>query len=151
LFCGQRAARVTLFEPGESAERTQRHGLLLQVDFIGQTSVAPPAGEEREELLSVLATAEAAALHAFSPELATFFCSDCGLAYCARHWLALDTFDDGFYGATYGVCPRGHRKMFEFAGGESVPTWRYPVGLGMASPGDQNSLGKFGGTNVKQE
>jgi len=57
-------------------------------------------------------------------------------AYCRSHWNTETTFDDGFYDATYGTCPRGHRRMAAGSAGGLVtgvvaaarsrcsPSWR---------------------------
>jgi hypothetical protein len=48
-------------------------------------------------------------------ELASFYCTDCGLNYCSAHWGAYVLVDDDFYDCTMGICPGGHRHMI--AGG----------------------------------
>jgi hypothetical protein len=58
--------------------------------------------------------ASAAALHALDPELAPFYCPDCGKTYCGEHWRREDVFEDShFHEGIRGTCPEGHERLLE--------------------------------------
>ena len=46
-------------------------------------------------------------------EYAPFWCWRCEKVWCIDHWRLQVTFDDGFYDATYGTCPAGHKQMLD--------------------------------------
>ncbi len=55
-----------------------------------------------------------AKLRSVEPEYAPFWCKTCRQSFCRDHWEPLDvTLDDGFYDATYGTCPNGHRQKVD--------------------------------------
>lgn len=39
------------------------------------------------------------------------YCPECQTTYCGLHYNAQEEFDEGFYDCTYGVCPRGHKRL----------------------------------------
>jgi hypothetical protein len=39
------------------------------------------------------------------------YCPECRTTYCRVHYNAQETFDEGFYDCTYGVCPKGHKRL----------------------------------------
>ncbi|MHA2399278.1 MAG: hypothetical protein ACXADU_10380 [Promethearchaeota archaeon] len=41
------------------------------------------------------------------------FCPECDKIYCWEHYNAKVEYDDGFYDATYGECPQGHKRMID--------------------------------------
>ena len=42
------------------------------------------------------------------------YCKECGKIYCGKHWETKMVFEsDGWYDCTYGICPKGHRKMVD--------------------------------------
>ena len=41
------------------------------------------------------------------------YCPECDKIYCWEHYNAWEEYDDGFYDCTYGVCPKGHRRMID--------------------------------------
>ncbi len=51
--------------------------------------------------------ADPAALRRIDPELAPFYCPDCGQNYCRADWRSYVVFDEGFYDGTMGRCPAG--------------------------------------------
>ena len=74
-------------------------------------AVAPVAYETVRE---ALAAADAGALHRVSRQWAPCYCPTCKCCYCVSHWDTEIRFDDDFpswYDATYGICPRGHRRL----------------------------------------
>ena len=53
-------------------------------------------------------------LRELNPEYANFWCPECSASYCKEHWAPIEPeMDEGFYDATYGTCPRGHREMLD--------------------------------------
>lgn len=50
-------------------------------------------------------------IYAIDREFAPYFCPQCDRNYCDKHWLRETLYDEGFYDAEYGICPKGHRKM----------------------------------------
>ncbi|MFX1426479.1 MAG: hypothetical protein ACFFBE_08500 [Promethearchaeota archaeon] len=41
------------------------------------------------------------------------YCPKCDKIYCWEHYNAIEEYDDGFYDCTYGVCPKGHKRMID--------------------------------------
>jgi len=41
------------------------------------------------------------------------YCPDCDKIYCRFHYNAYEEYDEGFYDCTYGVCPKGHKRMID--------------------------------------
>ena len=65
-----------------------------------------------KDAAAVLASVEA--LLAINPEYVHFWCPKCAATYCREHWYPIDpTMDEGFYDATYGTCPKGHKVMLD--------------------------------------
>jgi hypothetical protein len=63
---------------------------------------------------AILDRGDLEALAAVDPEYANFRCPECRKPYCKDHWSDVDwVSDEGFYDATYGVCPEGHRVMID--------------------------------------
>ena len=56
---------------------------------------------------------DAAALFAINPEYAPIWCPRCTASYCGDDYRSWVTFDEGFYDATYGVCPEGHERELD--------------------------------------
>jgi hypothetical protein len=48
-----------------------------------------------------------------SPEGVDAYCPDCDKIYCWEHYNAWEEYDDGFYDCTYGICPKGHKRMID--------------------------------------
>lgn len=65
-------------------------------------------------VLAALGAGDARALHALDLEFVPFWCPRCDTAYCGRHWITWDLFDDGFFDEKRGRCPAGHeRKLLD--------------------------------------
>ncbi len=41
------------------------------------------------------------------------YCPECDKIYCWEHYDAREEYDDGFYDCTYGICPKGHKRMID--------------------------------------
>ncbi len=41
------------------------------------------------------------------------YCPECDMIYCGEHIRTEVTFDDGFYDCTYGICPKGHKRIID--------------------------------------
>ena len=50
-------------------------------------------------------------LYATDIEFAPYYCPNCNLNYCSQHWHIQITYDEGYYDAETGTCPKGHKKM----------------------------------------
>lgn len=126
--CGGIAAVVTLVEPGDplpdapgSPPGTPGLGALTAAAFPDRGQLVIEGGPVSKAVGFVtpatvavaLAGPDAALLYAIDPELAPFWCPSCGASYCADHYRSWVTFDEGFYDATYGVCPEGHERMLD--------------------------------------
>lgn len=67
-----------------------------------------------DELKAALHDGSVEALLAINPEYVHFWCPKCAATYCREHWYPIDpTMDEGFYDATYGTCPKGHKVMLD--------------------------------------
>ena len=70
----------------------------------------------RSALDRALSTGDADALYRMNPEFVPAWCPTCGASYCQVHWdLEMVVADDhpGWYEATYGTCPEGHRRKID--------------------------------------
>jgi hypothetical protein len=56
---------------------------------------------------------DADTLYRIDPEYVPSYCPQCQKHYCRKHWLTNTTFNEGFYDATYGVCPHGHTRKLD--------------------------------------
>ena len=113
--CGDLAAIVALRAPSDQKPDWDDFGpdqWKLEVDGPVRTSHWILGDIGRVE--AALRDGSIAALRAINPEYANFWCSLCAAVYCGVHWKPIETvFDEGFYDATYGTCPRGHRVMLD--------------------------------------
>jgi len=41
------------------------------------------------------------------------FCPDCDKIYCRNHYNVTEEWDEGYYDCSYGICPKGHRRMID--------------------------------------
>ncbi len=41
------------------------------------------------------------------------YCPECDKIYCWEHYDAKEEYDEGFYDCTYGICPKGHKRMID--------------------------------------
>ena len=102
--CGAVAAEV----------RTERDG--VAVEGIGGTTWITAAGLPHRSILRAIARADAPGLFALNPEFVPCWCPPCAGCYCKAHWrLEVAGADDhpGWYDATYGTCPQGHRRKLD--------------------------------------
>jgi len=126
--CGGIAALVTLLSPGDPLPDMSGptpgvpDRALLGRDVLADRPwlviVGGPVSKavsvfQADAVAAALDQADAAALYVADAELAPFWCPACGAAYCAGHYRAWATFDDGFYDATHGECPAGHERMLD--------------------------------------
>jgi len=121
--CGEVAATVTLLPPGVANPAVAAAGLPSSAAFeelwrlsIDGGPVPMSVGPVRKprRVAAALAVADLEGLADIDVEYANFRCPTCASAYCRAHWSAVvPEWDDGFYDATYGTCPRGHRVMLD--------------------------------------
>jgi hypothetical protein len=70
----------------------------------------------RRDLDRAIAAADVDVLYGLNPELVPAWCPTCAASYCQKHWrLEVAGADDhpGWYEATYGTCPEGHRRVLD--------------------------------------
>lgn len=107
--CGDEAGLVRLFGPPSGGE-------VVRDSFTSRLTLRL-APEDFERVRLILVAGDAAALHEFDPEVASFYCPDCRACYCGDHWASRNVFDDedGFtwHDSIRGRCPRGHERMLE--------------------------------------
>jgi hypothetical protein len=99
--CGATAARLTLL--GHT---------LVRSGFLGVASFDVPSGS-LEAVSTWVREGDFGSLMSVDSEYVPFWCRQCEQAWCQEHWSAEVSFDDGFYDATYGVCPAGHRQKLD--------------------------------------
>ena len=113
--CGELAATLELFEPtaepagpddlGHDHWRLRAHGPVPVTHWILR---------DLDALRTALRAGTVAALLGVDPEYVGFWCPQCAAVYCAQHWSPIEReMDEGFYDATYGTCPKGHRVMLD--------------------------------------
>ena len=92
--------------------RRQGDGVAL-AGFLGSTWLRVDRIKDAERAIRA---ADAAALHGLHPELQPAWCPSCGASYCQAHWQRIVAGADdhpGWYEATYGTCPEGHRRTLD--------------------------------------
>lgn len=67
----------------------------------------------RDDLLAWARSKDVSSLHAHLPEGLDAYCPSCQRVYCRTHYQTEVIYDEGFYDATYGTCPAGHRRMID--------------------------------------
>ena len=68
---------------------------------------------KHEELIKMIKEKDLNKIISINSEWVSFFCFDCDQPYCRDHWEIDVTHDDTFYDASYGTCPKGHRKKLD--------------------------------------
>ncbi|MFW9896985.1 MAG: hypothetical protein ACFFD7_14360 [Candidatus Thorarchaeota archaeon] len=68
------------------------------------------------ELFKILENQDLLSAHKFMRKHHSFegmdtYCPECDKIYCWEHYNGWEEYDDGFYDCTYGVCPKGHKRM----------------------------------------
>lgn len=86
--------------------------------FLGSTwlTAAGLDKAQRRELDLAIDAADPGRLHRIDSEFAPCWCPTCEASYCQAHWRTeVQGADDhpGWYEATYGTCPEGHRRKLD--------------------------------------
>ena len=101
---------------GEVAVVVARQGAGVETSgFLGRSWRRVEPGQRRQ-VDRAIRTSDAVALHALHPELQPAWCPGCQGSYCGAHWRReVAGADDhpGWYEATYGTCPEGHRRALD--------------------------------------
>ena len=63
------------------------------------------------ELVDLFQKNDLAKIHSIDREYVPFYCPECDESYCKDHWHRWIEYDEGFYDADYGECPKGHKRM----------------------------------------
>ena len=98
---------------------SRQDGGITVTGFLGTTWLAAStarAGVSRRDIDRAIRAGDAAALHRMNPEFAAAWCPECGACYCRPHWVAVAAGADdhpGWYDATHGTCPEGHRRVLD--------------------------------------
>jgi hypothetical protein len=71
-----------------------------------------------EILFKILQEKDLILIHNFMKKHHSFegldaYCPECDRIYCWEHYDATEEYDDGFYDCTYGICPKGHKRMID--------------------------------------
>jgi hypothetical protein len=112
-ICERVAATVSLLPPGASDALILRDMWHLTIAG-GPVPMSVGPVREQEDVAAALQAGDAAALARFDREYANFRCPSCEACYCVDHWSdVIPEMDEGFYDATWGTCPRGHRVMLD--------------------------------------
>lgn len=123
--CGNVASTVTLVPPGQPDPRLTPEppgvppGISTvftrwsQLSIDGGPVSVTIGPVPMEDVAIALGAANAAALFAIDPELAPFWCPECGASYCREHYRSFEVYDDGFFDRVRGVCPKGHERTLE--------------------------------------
>ena len=115
--CGEVAARVSLLPPGEvgpGSEVSAFAGMWRLVIEGGPVPMTVGPVREWRAVAAALAARDLERLAAVHAEYANFRCPLCRAGYCREHWSdVIPERDEGFYDATFGTCPNGHRVMLD--------------------------------------
>lgn len=110
--CGEPAATVRLISPTGNADEIGGDQWKVEVD--GPVPTTHWVLRGLEEIKIAIADRSISALAMINPEYTNFRCPKCNAVYCRKHWQPIEPeMDEGFYDATYGTCPRGHRVMLD--------------------------------------
>jgi hypothetical protein len=94
----------------------RRRNQVVVTGFLGSTWLAAAGSPRKVSLDRAVADADAVALYDLNPEFVPAWCPTCSASYCQGHWrLEVAGADDhpGWYEATYGTCPKGHRRKLD--------------------------------------
>jgi len=75
--------------------------------------------EHEEKIFNRLERKEIYEVHSYLektgvlPEGIDAFCPDCDKIYCRNHYNVTEEWDEGYYDCSYGICPKGHRRMID--------------------------------------
>ena len=113
--CGGLAATVELVGPTPEPSGPDDIGYdQWKVKIDGPVPVTHWVLRGLEGLQIALREASVAALLNVDPDYVNFWCRTCLAVYCKDHWQPIEpVMDEGFYDATYGTCPKGHRVMLD--------------------------------------
>ncbi|MFP5352455.1 MAG: hypothetical protein ACLGIB_07830 [Actinomycetota bacterium] len=113
--CGGWAATVELIAPSQEPSGPMDLGWdHWKIRTDGPVQVTHWVLRDLEALQLALRQGTVAALLNVDPNYVNFWCPQCTAAYCKQHWYPIDpVMDEGFYDATYGHCPHGHRVMLD--------------------------------------
>ena len=113
--CGELAAELELIPPSDEPSHPNEIGhdqWRLRID--GPVQVTHWVLRDLDALRIALNEGSPAALLNVDPDYANFWCRHCTAAYCKTHWYPIEPEqDEGYYDATYGTCPKGHRVMLD--------------------------------------
>lgn len=126
VITGDPAALSALFEDAsvdvafacsECAEPAGRvvvvHDHLIRDGFIGLASFALLSASDLDTVRTALRAGDLATARDVNAEYVPFWCGRCRRVYCRSHWTIDVVFDEGFYDATYGTCPKRHRQKLD--------------------------------------
>jgi hypothetical protein len=68
------------------------------------------------EVFERLERGDVAGVHTLLPEGLDAYCPACDKLYCRTHYAVEESYDDdfeGWYDASYGTCPAGHRRLLD--------------------------------------
>jgi len=112
-LCGAVAATVTLLPPDPAAGSEFERAWRLTVEG-GPVPMTVGPVRDVNRVIEGLRWQDSAVLAGVDAEYANFRCPACGENYCRDHWVdVIPEIDEGFYDATFGTCPRGHRVMLD--------------------------------------
>jgi len=125
--CRVEAGKVTLYARGETIPGRIRDEFDRAMNEVDNMQAEQPRLQVLSQVgnvtffefdvaaaLAALGAGDARALHALDLEFVPFWCPRCDTAYCGRHWITWDLFDDGFFDEKRGRCPAGHeRKLLD--------------------------------------
>ena len=110
--CGGLAATVRLTSP--TGDPSEVGGDQWKIEVNGPVPTTHWVLRGLDEVKAAVEGGSIAALARINPEYVNFRCPECDAVYCKAHWGPIEPeMDEGFYDATYGTCPKGHRIMLD--------------------------------------
>jgi hypothetical protein len=91
-------------------------GQLMLEGFLWKSSTETIKGRTVQLVHQALTAHDAHALYSINRLWAPFYCPQCERVYCVKHWSITPVFDDdfpGWYDSSYGICPKGHRRLVD--------------------------------------
>ncbi len=91
-------------------------GQLILEGFLWNRSDEMLKGRTIQMVYHALTAHDARLLYTIDQLWAPFYCPQCDRVYCIKHWHVTPQFDHdlpGWYDSSYGICPKGHRRLLD--------------------------------------
>jgi hypothetical protein len=110
--CNEICGEITVQTESSSSENEEKY--YLNIDHFSQNGNYKLTKTKLESLVELYTSNQLEKVFSMDREYIPFYCPECNANYCKNHWDRWVTYDEGYYDAEYGICPKGHeRKLFD--------------------------------------